>query len=577
MYNGTNYGQQLHFSNNYLKWLLAILWLCLGGFYFFVCKPHFEESFSQWKLIMGLSESYTKNFHKFNDLFLIQYFFEALYAWNERVPWLPLVLFSLSFASIGIITKFLFTATFVRTQNSLLVFAFVFLVMALLCSNLLYIHHTRTSFLLTLCGWLVLISAESEKIIYKTKLVVTKFFALVIIALGVLFRPEAGIVMSSVIGVSLLFSDRRVLIRSRYVSLAIAGCLGLIIYFGYECLNSDSFYYQLEPDVEYEVVNRRNVIDPPANESVADKYRRMAITQYWMLGDVKLNDAGFVRACLDKPTTLLHRFGFFLFPSKSATNDTAPESGAWIHKVAYAVLLMLILLEAIAVFKTAFRKVPLHFLSVVFWFAVLFWGMAAISRYNRVVEPFLVATIIWSWWFNAAHVPVFKAKLLKGFAAVVVAVLLAFIGLMVHAKNYDVAQQLNHSEEHVDQVVRQVISEHPERDCVVMAYDFVVNQNSALKPFNGFSGKKLLVVEYAQFSANPDFLHASAVVTGCAEGDFNCTMSFIENNKDRMIVIGKEYRLKFYEDYMKFVYATEFNVTSGQKVPLAEDAFFWLP
>ena len=76
-------------------------------------------------------------------------------------------------------------------------------------------------------------------------------------------------------------------------------CLIFIFAFFYDIQNSEQFYKQIEPELEYELMSRNNIVDGSGMMNEVDSFRYQAVFN-GMWGDASTNDADFLRS-LVKP------------------------------------------------------------------------------------------------------------------------------------------------------------------------------------------------------------------------------------------------------------------------------------
>lgn len=556
--------------------LVAIL-LAQFIFYFFITKPHFEESFSQWKLLMGLSGSYTKSYHHFNDLFLWQWVFEWLYALNAGISWFPVALFLFSWISIAILALSLFWLGAARGVPVIWLLSALFFLSALLGSNLLWIHQNRAAFLMCASAITLFTSLSLLKTAQPLKGFL-KAGAFLWFVGGLLLRVEAGTAVAV-----LLLPSAAWLLRNTGKQLlqlgAPAALIALLLsYYFFQITTSKEFYFQIEPELEYELKDRANVIPLSAMKTSADSARYEAVAQNWMLGDVRLNTVQYMRSLANKPTDMKHRLLFFLYPSQNREKQLLQWSD--IRNVLrgsalpFALMLTLLLLSLVLKKKEQALHIGLFMAAALILLAATF----SVNAYNRVLEPLTGIALCWSMLLFLAALPDRYETGKKLNRIIAVAMLLLVVTSFVRQyQYYRKAEGLNKEEAHIENRIEQAIAAHPERNYFMTAVDFTFLQSPALHPFTGFHNKTFILPEIGQYSGNHYFLKTIGSITGCAGDDFVCRMQFIEANKKQTLIVGKERRLKLYERYMKHVYDVEMNLTSGVREPLAGDTYFWLP
>ena len=557
--------------------LLLILLSCAltGAWYLFVTKPHFEESFSQWKLIMALSGSYTRHYHHYNDLLVWQPVFEWLYCINARIPWFPLALFLFSLVSIVLISVSLFRLGKSYSVPLIWLLPLLFFLSALLSVNLLWVHHNRAAFLMCASA---IIYFTSTLLLAPQPPKLRMLDALLWFTGGLLLRIEAGTASTLVLLPSAVWIIRRY--RAPLIGLIAAASFLMIAVWGvyiFETACSNDFRFRLEPDVEYELMDRMNFVPLSAMKTTADSCRYQAVKN-WMLGDVRLNNAPFIRSLINKPPGMVHRWLFFLFPTDSPHQDFLTIQNIFKLLAQNAsVYLLLLILAGIAI-SAARWSASFHLLIFAVMATALIAASFSVNDYNRVVQPLTGVVACWSVLLFFTGIRFHALSSVYKWGGIPIAVFLSVAGCKLHYDNTINARALNASEAAIQARLDHAINHYPERKYIVLAGDyFTAMQTPALSPFLGFADKILLLPEMGQYSNNRSYLETIGKKTGCAGEDFLCRMAFIEKNKRSMLLIARERRLKLYESYMKGVYGFNMRLSDAPREILTDETFFWMP
>lgn len=555
-------------------WVLA--YILLGIVSLWVWNPHFEESFSQWKLIMGMCQSYTQLYTHFNDTFLLQYVFEWLYGINPNVSWFPIFLWLVSYAASGGILYVLWQYGLQQKAPVWPTFAWLLAALVLLSANWLWIHHNRAAFLVGLWGVLWLVYTLRSHC--NRPPLVTIAGSFILVCLSIMLRAEAGIVVTLFLLPSVLLIEtpaKKYLIWRCLPVLPVAFALG---YFLIQAENNPDFRWQLEPDVEYELMERKNLKPLTPAATSADSMRLHALTQ-WMLADIQKNNVAYIRSLINKPDTRLHRYLFFLFPSshRAAVPAFQKRLGDFCraHTIFFALVCGLLLTPV----TPLWHRQRLHMVL----FAIVATGLIAasftINQYNRITQPLMAITFCWllylwigSFGHTTAKTTLWQRLLRSGVA--LLALFYTGISLRSHT-NTAVAE--NRLEAQIENRLNTVLASQPQRKWVLTAANYTAYKTPALQPFTGFGNKTLLLTEIGQYSANPAFLATGAKLTGCPKTDFKCRMQFVDKHKSEIIFISNQKRLKLYEQYMQAVYGVRLNWSTAPRIHLADDTYFWLP
>lgn len=549
------------------------------GILFLVCelwiRPHFEENFSLWKLWMYASDGYTKGFHHLNDVILWQELLEFLTLHMPGVAWFPLFVLFFSFASVLIIGNSLLFLARKKGYPYLFIFALLIALITQLMVNWFWVHQNRVAFLM--CGAALSVIMAINGTDMEARLKRNIFLGAVLWFVGgMFFRPEVATATLVILlpGYVIYFWKN---LKAGFFSYALFGTF-LCLFFGFFFLKiqySEDYYYQTEPDVEYEIVDRRNVVPISQMKTAEDSAKYMAVTQYWMLGDVEKTNPEFIRSVIDKPPGFFSRFLFFLRPSPSAHKQFV-NIDAWfgLLKVNWKSSALYGLLVILIFIGSGWRRA----LAVSFFFMVstlLLSFSFSINGYNRIVEPLLALIGCVGVFLLFAGSSFAASKKILSLGAVLSVLSLLYLGNELYAAKQR-SSQLAVWEAARKQQVDTVMADPTRQYVVVLLEQAAFNTSDALQVFEGFNGKKMILPELVQCSANAGFLQKTTQMTGCPGTDFLCRIKFIKERASETIIIGTKERVEFYDYYMKAVYGFETDFSSAPAILFEGDVYFWL-
>jgi hypothetical protein len=394
-----------------------------------------------------------------------------------------------------------------------------------------------------------------------------------------MFRAEAGIAVSLLLLPSVVYICAKVrtgVVWGLLPALPVTLALG---YFFYQAETSSDFRWQLEPDVEHELMDRRNLAPLHAQATGADSARQYAVALNWMLGDVEKNNATYVRSLINKPATWAHRYLFFMYPSAAQVPGLSFGQRVigflQVHCI-YFILLLGLLLTAAGSLAGVKR---LHMALFVAGALLLLASSFTVNQYNRITQPLMAVTFCWAlylWIGSFSKTTMAAVPSQRLWRVVLMACTVLLTGYTLHS-NHQTAYTENQLEAQIESRLNRVLQNHPQRTWVVTAANYTAYKTPALQPFTGFGNKSLLLPEIGQYSANPFFLSTIAQLTGCPPTNFECRMQFINNHKSEVIIIANKRRLQLYEYYMQAVYGLNLNWSNSPRIHLADDTYCWLP
>lgn len=548
--------------------IINTLALCYILFGVKFITPSFEEDFCKWKLIMFSSQTFTKDIHHLNDLVFWQDVLQFLYARNVNIAWFSIFLVILSSASFIIIINVYISLAAKIKLDFLISFSLFLFIATSYNSNILWLHHNRVSFIMCSAALAVrfytLIYYGIKQ--YKTKALV--IFSFIWFVGGLCIRPEAAIATLILFIIMFFFY----LNFSVYKTLKAVWGYGVFVLFfiaayWHNISNSNEFYYSLEPNVEYEIVDRRNVIALSEMKNAIDSARYKAVAEQWMLADVKQTPPAFIKSLICKK-------GCKDNCNKSTISSFFPVLNSNQFEFLIAensyVLLLLIFLPIFSLRKTKLA-IPIVLMGL-----VLISLSFSVNVLMRVVQPMLfvlclitlLLTMAKGVFANLNNRPFILLLLFTSGTTLLYSEIRMNIGKGGYIKK-------THGE--VQAKVDEILSRYPLRKTVVIMNDYTPFNTGTFLPFTGFNGKKIIITEFGQFSGNAAFLNANGKMSNCASNDFRCKMEYLNNHKTDLILIGKRQRLDFYSYYLKAVYGMDWYMTNGHSEHLYEETFFWIP
>ena len=543
------------------KWLLialngALLSLLIVDI--FVVKAHFDDNAFIWKIIMAECGSFTKNYHYFNDLFLLQYIFQWFYGVWPSVPWFTFFCLGADFLSIVIIANLLFVYALKKGHSVYSSLIGVALAVLFLHGNLLWIHHNRVAFLMAssaLLGQMV-----GTQLGFGNRWGY-RLFCIGWFLLAALVRPESALASLALGGIIFLLVygfKFRVLFAALipYVSLMAV----LFGYYVYQINFSSLYYYRLEPDGEYEIIDRKNVVPLSDMKTPADSAKYKAATSF-MLADVKEVNPKFIRSLIKKDNSGWDRYFFYLnkSPHRGTFFNMEKVTQLWLHLdevfFLFALCLAFLLLEKK---YSAALRILLYFLFAM----VMFMSLFSFNNFRRVVEPLAGITVLWVcllYYSFASGGEKGKSRLLiYGF-------LLALVGIF-YFRNFSSAWEesvfTEKTEKEMDENVHRVI-EGTNRKYVVWVGNHYAPSDIYSTSLE-YGSKQPLYMEFGQFSGNKYYLATIATITGCPEEDFACRLQFLKNNRGNMLIMSTPKKLNHYNEYARKVYDMEVGLDTTQ-------------
>jgi hypothetical protein len=546
--------------------LLYNLLLC---FFVVIClrftTPNFEEEFFMWKIILSETQTFTKYYHHFNDVIVWQNVMQFLYAQFPSIPWFPLSLVSLSVISYFITVNILLIFAIKKKFSIPIITSMLIILQILYLPNILWLHHNRTSFLMA--GSALLLFSFKDYL-SQNKIIISIFaFAWFISALCL--RPEAAAatLILFLIFNFLMIDDGIVIAFSKYSFFGIATFLFFTFYF-YKINFGNEFYYNLEPDVEYNIVDNRNIIPLSFMKTKEDSAKYIAVAENWMLADIMQIKPEFIRSLISQNKEK-HTADFDLLKLHLEKIFKLLQSN-----IGFALSLSIVIIYLL--FAKQFRSIFGFILVIII--ALLFISLSFIVNiYSRVVEPMLFLTSVYLFYlfFQKTSKQYTLRHDIFAYISIVVGCIVLFYYFIEYKQTSDSIKQKQQS---IKNKLNTVFSEYAtKRKYVVVMFDYTFLNTGAFIPFTGFDEKDIFFTEIGVFSGNKEFLKAGAEISKCELYNFECKMKFLAKNKNKLIIFSKEKRQDLYNHYLKCIYNLDWNMKTGEKILLQDDSYIWLP
>lgn len=372
------------FKTSILTILLAISTFVFSylvfGFYFERYEP-LSVSLLSGVFTPGMPYS---DFFYLAHIFIVK-LFAVLFTNFPETPWLSIFQYTYIFISHYILLMLLNKYT-----KSNLVLMVSSVVLSLFIMEF-YVHHvmTRVSFLLSFAALLKIIDIYHT----KEKNLLKSSFCYVLFILAVLIRPEPPTIIITIVSLTyfiFIYSQNfiRKIIKTFVVFWKVGViCLLAIFWVSAQIYNSDDFYKQIEPEVEYELAARNNFIPIKSMTNKVDSMRYMAIYNgVW--GDATTNDADFLRSLIASEKKS-DQFMFLVNNAKS--NVLASISNCKSIFILNTALFFILLLTTILKRRDLFIKTILAHLA---FFSIVFLMSYKIKMVETSLSPMLFSMAV---------------------------------------------------------------------------------------------------------------------------------------------------------------------------------------
>jgi hypothetical protein len=552
------------FSGGLLPNLLVVIGMAL---WIWILGPHYEENGYLWTMIMRFSSSWTADYHHFNDMLLLQQFFDRLYAAQPNIPWFPVFLIGVSGISATLVLDTLRRVGIRSNHKPLLIGTGMLTCGTMLFGSLVSVHHNRAAFLMTASALALTVFSTTDDNSRTGGLL--RWFSVLWFIVGALIRPEAAAVSFALFAPIPLVASSGLSLRKLKPMLPFACVVGMLMgWYQYKMATDSSFYFQMEPNVEYELLDRRNTVPLGNMTSSQDSARHMAAT-HWMLGDLENVTPAFMRSIIDGDK--IGNTGLRMLPKWLLFRDNLYRFliGYWYWLIALGMIPFAAL--------TFIRKEDSLRLTVFLaWGGILLVAGLSINSVDRVLSPVLSVLCSTAWLLMLTGRTRKEIRLMRwaGMSG------LALVGLGFLTLQAGRQASHGHEASAMEQSISIKLKELeslPERDLLIVMGDFQLFNTGIFDTWPYFPSHQLLFTEFGQYSANPAYLAEVARTTGCPPTDFGCRMRFVKENSQRAIIISTPKRIELCEFYLQRMFGFKLEIGQQPVGSLGSDVSYWLP
>jgi hypothetical protein len=533
--------------------LLTVLLVCFALLCHLVIGIRLESSGvmgTVWLSGRLFGEPYTEYYMK--DFCLLGDFVGMLYRWQPSVAWFTWFILCCNAASSSIILIRLWV---IGRSNGLSIGQLslpLFTLMFLLSLNQLALDHSRCAFLLCLAG-VILIATP-------TKLSVGKLaFASVLFASGTFMRSETalGTILLSAPGILLVMNwSWRVVLRRFAPLLLIAATYSAV--FVWKLNFDDRFYYQVEPDFEYELMDRSHIVPLSSMPNYLDSMRYKAIAHHWMLADSVQTPPSFIRSLIDKPSSVGSRF--VMLPSAK----TMLKAAGHVRKIAETPSAWLLIACLLCIFPWQNRHIgsawhlPLLLLHGLMVLLVII-GNVSSELPSRFIDPVMAVTA------TMCCLSAFSGDQKQRTSPVQIgrmdiARILVVVVASVLAGRHEAQLGQSYRELIAANVLfrEQVDVQGLSYAIVNLDTDILIDDPFATAPI--FARTTVIPIDLVQYSYTAQNKRNLSRITGCSPPSFECVLRFIASEKHRVLAVGDIGRIDFYRHYASEVYGISYDL-----------------
>lgn len=487
----------------------------------------------------------------FTDFYKIDFIgWENIIGWLYTIfpttPWYGYIIYSFTWICIGILLFNVYLRITRQENIHSSLFPFV-LILVSATYSITQLHHNRVAFLL--CGSALFTVFNKRSF---GKFGATFYFLLLnylLFFIGALLRPDAGLgtilLMVPIFFMLGLPSNRISILKGQFAFTAIA-----ILVFGYtqwHTYTTKSYHTSLEPNLEYEILEKRNVVPLSEMKTGADSARYLA-AKSWFIADSAGLPISFLKSIILKNNAFQSRSVYFLNGIKSI-KEIRYEVEILVKSSKYLWLIF----TGVCIWASflMFSFIPLF---VYLWVICLVVYMsAAINAVARNVDPMLLLSIT----VVLLSIVQYREPFNKKYTIIEFLVsILLFLGMsywvIAQKKQKDIVVANN---KHLYETIKNSSYKN--------VFLLVPLEYYPISPFFNpklLDGKHLPIIEFGQYIHTAQGKKMVASSCGCKNEKFIDRFDALKLKGD-LLIVSTEVRLDLYKYYLKKVYDYDFNVT----------------
>ncbi|MCO5233284.1 MAG: hypothetical protein M9888_06075 [Chitinophagales bacterium] len=497
---------------------------------YFMSTSFFPEPFIQFGL---------------KDYIGVNYIYKFLFSIAPHINWYPLSFFVLQLI-LGISIVYILIFKFYLPQKTALTIQVLTSssILTMLFIQQIFLEHNSTSLLYGAVGVWLLILYQARTLQY--------IIGCLFLIISVAYRPEATT------GVLLLFVPILILFRLKTIKLDLIHLspvflllFSYYLLFIYKTSFSDEMYYQLEPDFEYEIMDRRNVVPISAMTSQNDAIKYEMVNA-WLLCDPDTLDAKFIRSIINKENVNAKYNIASIFSNTKNIRQNLKKVFSSIEFIS----LLFIMLTLLVAIENKWRGIIKSLIYLSFILAIIIFNIASI---DTQLDRLFFQTIITIASINLAFSIFTTNKKVR--LNILHSLLIFSLPITLYLKSPFIINKIKQNNENIYEHLNDinVINSFSENIVVYMGSHDIFNCHTSILNIHPiFNSKKVIDFRMAQYYDTQNHRNILSSIVGIQNPSYIDILNFIDENRDHIMVIGSPDIMKVWTGYNQFIYQKDF-------------------
>ncbi len=526
----------LFFLNLFLFGLLYLGY----GFYYEAGNGVYSNLFSG-----SYADEPFNNFY-YQTMVFVSYALAFLYEEIPALPWYDLYGYSLLLISSTLVSYILFELLCKYKINlvaKLLVILFVFTI--IVAPNIVFLNQTRISIFVpavALIFWSFLNGRKQEGSFITS---IHYYSCILLFLLGAMVRLEGGLLALAIVFVYEFLTSAKKTSSILQFSIPSLLMFAVILMFVFIAKNSNEFNWKIEPDIEYQISDRQNVVPINEMQNAKDSAKYIMATN-WIVNDPNNISVEFLESIIAKSKVRPDAKGYMIFRLKHMIGR---------HYVIFLLFLLCILLCFYYFFNHEIKLLQLITIVLFngFIISILIGIMVSVKMEDKIWIPVLSISILLNiiYVLNRTHLNTQPIKESSKWYLVLCFFIFSILGCRyLNSMIQPNKSALKKSLAFINTINEDVSEKYLMLDVSSIHYTYTA-------PFNNvhFSNRFILLLyNLGSLSLTPQYKTYLDGVCQCNSSDYGEMYEFLYSKKEDVAILGKKNSLKLTENYLADVY-----------------------
>lgn len=503
----------------------------------------------------------------FNDFFYVAMVaygdvLEKLYTNFPNSPWYDILSYSILWLSSTIII-YIFNLKLKEIGFSvkLRVLLTLFIFLLILLPNLISLNQTRASILISGSGLVLLNYVVSNKDVQKVFLNANYYIAVVVFIAGSLFRLEGGVAALFIYGLFVLFTSNQIVRTILLLIIPSTILFVILISFSLKGMNSDEFVHQVEPDIEYQISGRSNLV-PLGNMVNGSDSAKYLMAKNWIVNDPDHISIEFLRSIIQGRIDKTQRWDYFRHSIPLFLKEHYPLN------LLFMILTIIMFLKRNSLLNRFYkwRLLLFNFSIIMTLLSIAYF----VKMEPRLWLPILGLSSLLGFYYIMSVFGDNPYVLLKNKTTYVTMFCLMFLQTLYINK---ISREFNHNKIKAESAITEINSNANFKNIIL---DLSVINSTYTAPFNKTklnTNANIIVHNLGALSLSKQYRAYLENLCECHASDYSEFYEFLDKHKNETIIVAKKSGIKLTKNYLDKVYNLDYSFPLKAEQPGSDFSF----